>query len=617
MKKQNIQFVILSVTLTLVAAVVVLTNIETQAAFQEPTGAPPTGNVPAPINVGTDSQYKQGYLAVGANAQPVQAALEGHATVPDKYGIYGVSSGDSYPGIVGESTNNNPGELSLGVQGKGKTIGVYGGGDEAGVYGVSSVDYGVRGSSTANYAGYFEGIGGVTGIATSGFGNGGFFASQGTGALALTTTPGSDANNYTYGLEGRAAPKSGAAGSFSAGVYGSSDDFRGVIGESAAGQGVYGEGGSQGVYGKSANTGVWGEVTDWNNARFGVVGRAYVDNNKNSAGSLGGHDTAVWGYYKDPTTPNAVAVKGEADVSVGNAKQGGVYGFSKNGYGVYGKANWNGSIAVVPAGGPPTSTSNPPTEPDYSGGAGIVGLGDSYGVIANGGYWGGKFEASQDEGVGLQSVGPTYGTYATATNDSGAGVYGVGYGGNNQYGIKGKANFNGGIGVYGEGRQYGVSGQSDNVGVYGKGGTYGVHGHSDNSYGIYGSSTATGYAGYFMGDVYVKPASSYGMMVAGNLRVSGQTTVEALTANGDFYNNNAVMGYIHGDGGAVKIHSDSILYVENAAVVANDLQVNNNNWGVAGQSGYFTNDGNDHNCPSGYFVKGMNVASDWSMNLLC
>ena len=58
-KAKNLALVLAVLTMSILLSYLVL-------AWTEPSGPPPTGNVPAPLNVGSIQQWKQGGLGVGA-----------------------------------------------------------------------------------------------------------------------------------------------------------------------------------------------------------------------------------------------------------------------------------------------------------------------------------------------------------------------------------------------------------------------------------------------------------------------------------------------------------------------------------------------------------------------
>jgi hypothetical protein len=123
------------------------------------------------------------------------------------------------------------------------------------------------------------------------------------------------------------------------------------------------------------------------------------------------------------------------------------------------------------------------------------------GVVGTGTYglWG-------SGGEGVYGNGINHGVWGNSTN--GYGVYGVS---STNFGVVGQSSY---LGVYGQGSTFGVFGQGNNYGTYGQSsnGT-GVQGHSDNAVGGYfystnlyglraGTGVSGGYAGVFDGSVY-------------------------------------------------------------------------------------------------------------------
>jgi hypothetical protein len=163
-----------------------------------------------------------------------------------------------------------------------------------------------------------------------------------------------------------------------------------------------------------------------------------------------------------------------------------------------------GNIAVGPGGNG--------TDPRYrlyvssaSGAAGSIwgdgGSNNNIGVVGTGTYglWG-------SGGNGVYGNGINHGVWGNSSN--GYGVYGVS---STNYGVVGQSSY---LGVYGQGNTFGVFGQGNTYGTYGQSTDgNGVQGHSENGYGgyfystnLYGLRAATGvsggYAGVFDGNVY-------------------------------------------------------------------------------------------------------------------
>ncbi len=61
--------------ITIIICLAILAGVNLVYAWTGPTQAPPDGNVPAPINVGSSSQYKSGALGIGGLLQAPQIQL--------------------------------------------------------------------------------------------------------------------------------------------------------------------------------------------------------------------------------------------------------------------------------------------------------------------------------------------------------------------------------------------------------------------------------------------------------------------------------------------------------------------------------------------------------------
>lgn len=113
------------------------------------------------------------------------------------FGVFGESTG-SGRGVVGESESAEgvfgKSATGTGVRGEGPDgVGVVGTGKLTGVFGVSTTGNGVHGRSTSGYAGYFEGVAGVTG--TVEIGGTAFFGSNARQMIILHT------NGYGIGVQ--------------------------------------------------------------------------------------------------------------------------------------------------------------------------------------------------------------------------------------------------------------------------------------------------------------------------------------------------------------------------------------------------------------------------------
>ena len=184
-----------------------------------------------------------------------------------------------------------------------------------------------------------------------------------------------------------------------------------------------------------------------------------------------------------------------------------VEGYSTNGNGVYGSTEKATGTGVYGAAWSSTGL-------NY----GVFGLSNS-----NQGF-GGFFDEDA-------STGTTYGVYSRSFSTSGIGALGLAAAtSGTNYGVQGKSSSTSGRGVHGEatavsGTTYGVVGDasasSSGYGGSFKGGYIGVYGlasgSSGSNYGVYAqTNSASGYAGYFVGNVTVTGTLSKG---AGSFKI--------------------------------------------------------------------------------------------------
>ncbi len=236
-------------------------------------------------------------------------------------------------------------------------------------------------------------------------------------------------------------------------------------------------GARSGVSASSASTqgtGVLGEATATDGTTYGVRG---VNSSPQGAGVFGESTDGVGtapGVRGRTTSQNASGVRGDNDDTIG-------YGF-----GVWGRSS-------SPYGG------------------GVAGTGNMYGVY-------GETQTTYGRGVhgvNIAETGINFGVYGESLSTSGTGVYGVAFNSNgSNYGVRGESNSESGVGVHGK-----VPMDSLGAGVVGEGST-GVRGTSDGpqgigvvgfatsstgvNYGVWGvTNSATGYAGYFGGQVQI------------------------------------------------------------------------------------------------------------------
>lgn len=185
--------------------------------------------------------------------------------------------------------------------------------------------------------------------------------------------------------------------------------------------------------------------------------------------------------YGNGTGQSSRGVWGETDGQYGIGVQGIASG--ENSYGVYGFSSGDEAHGVV--GRASGSTSR-----------GVYGHASKTGDVEN---YGGYFVAAGLEGRAV------YGE-ATATSGKNYGGYFLAQGPYGQ-GVHGEATGEGGIGVRGETTGahswavHGLHSPTGNTGTLGRS-LCGVYGHSTDGWAVHGSSN-NGYAGYFMGDVYV------------------------------------------------------------------------------------------------------------------
>jgi hypothetical protein len=335
---------------------------------------------------------------------------------------------------------------------------------------------GVRGLSGSGTGGFFDGYYGV-------WGNGSGYGVIGHGVYY---------GGYFWSDEGDGVyARSYGSGIFDDAVYARSNEGRGVYGRSYNNTGVYGySDNSHGVYGDGGSN--WGNYGGYFDGYHGVYGNGYYGVYGNgSYGVFGnGYYTGVYGYSREGR---------------------GVYGYSYNNTGGYFySANDNGVYGY----------SNRYTGGEFpSGGVGVYGVARSGTVDGVGVKGAGPF--------GVRGEGTTTGVYGSS---SGTGVYGYSSGSYaNSYGVYGRSNNYIGVrGIGGSGGgdyggyfdgYYGVYGNGTGYGGYFKGGSSGVHGGGGGGYGVHGWSND--YIGGYFG---TSNANSYGVYSYGDLRVIGDIT---------------------------------------------------------------------------------------------
>jgi hypothetical protein len=321
-------------------------------------------------------------------------------------------------------------------------------------------------------AGYFSNATTNVGYAVVGI----MTAHGNTGKAGYFVNTDTSSTTTNYGVYGLVSTATSTTSSNSAGVYGEGDcnSCAGVAGVSAYNAGVSGTG-DPGVYGSSAGYAIWGNNYGTGNgaAVYGITtghgntGYAgYFTNTDTSSGS----NVGVYGITLS-TGGQSSGVYGECD-SVNCA---GTVGISNGGDGVYGSAGLAGVFG-------------------NAGGATSIGVEGQQAIHGNTGYAG--YFINTDT-----SSSTNYAVYALAAGSNAFGVWSSGVA----------------TGVYGQGSGAGVYGYTWNTGV--GSGVFGVAGGTGNTgyggwfsntstgvvnYGLYAStSSATGWAGYFQGNIYV------------------------------------------------------------------------------------------------------------------
>jgi hypothetical protein len=239
-----------------------------------------------------------------------------------------------------------------------------------------------------------------------------------------------------------------------------------------------------------------------------------------SVTNTGSGDVRNYGGYFVAAGTQGRGVYGKASNTADAMNYGGFfYSSGVQGRGVFGQAEGSSGIGVK------GWASNAGDVQNYGGhftatgsrGIGVYGWAENEGDVEN---YGGYFLAAGQRGTGIYGEGSTFGVHGESNNWA---VYGNGYIGVAGMGLKPRdgrsyggyfdALGNQGVGVAGIARS---GGDAENYGGYfsaaGQQGI-GVYGYAsgDNGIGVYGRGGASGYAGYFEGDVEVR----------GDLTVSG------------------------------------------------------------------------------------------------
>lgn len=490
-KIKKIKFVIFSIF------VITISYSFCDAQWREPTEAPPGGNVYAPLNVGADNQFKQGWLRIGDATDPAfPLDVNGDTRIRSRLAVgredpraqTGLTVSHDFNGIYSRAND-------LAIQGSAVNLAVEG-----------RTDYGVVGQlGRQEIAVYGQRPDGIVGL----------LASPEYGAYARHQS-----GNYGYmgglsfGALGENANRNrGTLGSINSGVRGDNGTsrFNGTLGN--VDSGVHGETTSGIPYGELGrdDSGAFGEGITGHSGllgseRAGVRGVA----SNGTFGELGQVTNGVYGALGD-------------DVSLGN----GVYGAVTTGVGVRGLNRLEGQ--------------------------GVLGLGLNEGVR-------GELLQSDQQVygiIGYQTGTNYYGVYTQSLREDG---YNTGINAEaRDLGVRGYAPFDRGIGVSGGGHSVGVEGYNTSlttgslIGRLGyidiAGVDYAVRGDGSR-YGLYGvSSPLLGTGVYGSGNTGAQAAGvKYGLRASGTTAVIGTGTYglygigsstgaigTAKTANGTAY----------------------------------------------------------------------------------
>ena len=307
-------------------------------------------------------------------------------------------------------------------------------------------------------------------------------------------------SNTNFGVAGYVSATT-TTGNASSGVYGEGDcgNCIGVNGYSTNNIGVLGTGGFAGVYALNTGTSnyaVYGTITGHGNTGYA----GYFINTDTSSNSNWG----VYGIVK--STGASVGVYGEGDC----VSCSGVYGYGPGNVGV----NGSGFVGVYGSGSTGGTTYGVYGTTNSTGaGFGVYGTITGHGNTGYAGYFT-NTDTSTNVNYGIYGI-------TLSTGSSSAGVYGqndVGDGvlGKSANGIGTYGQSNNNTGVLGQGATAGVVGQAfsaSGAGVAGwqlaagntaYGGYFTNTGTGAINYGLYAStSSATGWAGYFDGNIYL------------------------------------------------------------------------------------------------------------------
>jgi hypothetical protein len=347
--------------------------------------------------------------------------------------------------------------------------------------GGESVLYARNTSPDAQSGGLYGESNGSDGAGVYGIGSNG-----GYGVFGLTSAAASDNTPAVYGQSG-------------------SPDGRGVYGYATSDTGQ-----TFGVYGRSLSTegiGVRGFADAESGPAYGVYGKSDSTAGTGVYGSAAATSGVNYGVYGKSESTLGTGVYGEADSF-------GVQGVSASTYGigVYAKATAQSGVTYGLWG-----------QSDSSTGYGVFGVASATSGFAFGVQ--GRSDSTAGTGVfgtATTTSGSNYGVEGWSESSAGTGVYGYAKAtSGTNYGVYGKSNSTDGVGVAGFQTGYDISdldvswkpgglfgGRNGVVGISREYTGFGVYGWnprtSDVTYGIYGRvDSPVGYAGYFVGDVYV------------------------------------------------------------------------------------------------------------------
>lgn len=526
--KQNKNLFVIYVPLALFLVTGVFAHYA--AAFKEPASPAPQGNVPAPINVGTDAQYKQGYLSIGSNSFPTQAALEvsgpsgqtGIYVTGDQFGVEARTG--SGIGVSGFSEGN------IGVKGQGVLgSGVYGEGAEHGVWGKSTmVNFGSKNigdtqSAVRGEVQHPRKIEGELGAVTI-FDTGDLSKSVGYGLLGTGDVGAAGFINDNSGsLAGYLAYRDPSGAQY--GTWGFGQDSGSLIGV-----GVRGEGGWFGGYLTGDKIGLYASSTldqdifKGGDKVSGVVAQSRYE------GVYASDDLSD---YEGFLAVRDIDSDHNEPISKVNSSADPFY------YGSIGKITE--SIGGNNVGGRSVGVFGDYTALNGNYARGSVGFKNRVSAFGTnndfyyGGYYDVKVQApNQTDLISGESISNhSAGIFAKAAGTTDAtGVWGEA----DAFGVQGKSAL--GVGVYGQGDQlvgvqgvgglYGTFGVGSSVGAYGQSTSgYGVGGISVDQSGVFGTSTnADGVYGYaekkngVTGETAAWVDGSYGVLGKNNRSVS-------------------------------------------------------------------------------------------------